>query len=243
MESAQELAGLRRDLAVASRMLVDADILNYSGHLSVRIGDGTQLLIQPVDDPRAELNPNRILTVNLDGKVLAGEGRPPSETAIHTEIYRARPEVGAVAHFHHDPTTVFSVAGDHAIVPVKNHASRWLSGVPVHPDPSHISLPEQGKALVATMGGCQAALLRAHGQVVVAESVKTLFADVVHFVENANLLARAITLGQVHPLSAAECESFLATFRRDHHARKLWAYYTALATAAGRLPSSDVAGQ
>ena len=237
MEPAKEITEQRRDLAAATRMLVDAGILGYSGHLSVRAGDGQALLIQPVDDPRAELRPDRVLTVTLDGDVMEGQGRPPSELAIHTEIYRARPDVGAVAHFHHDPTTVFTVAGDHPMVPVKNHASRWLSGVPVHPDPSHIATVEQGRALATTLGGCHAALLRAHGEVVVAEDIRTLFADVVHFVENADLLGRALTLGAVRPLSAAECARFLATFRRAHHARKVWIYYTAVAVAAGRLPA------
>jgi ribulose-5-phosphate 4-epimerase/fuculose-1-phosphate aldolase len=173
-------------------MLVDAGILGYSGHLSTLTGDGQTLLIQPVNDARAELRPDRLLVVTLDGDVVEGDGKPPSELAIHTEIYRARPDVGAVAHFHHDPTTVFTVAGEHRVVPVKNHASRWSAGVPVHPDSSHIATAQQGRELAATLGGCQAALLRAHGQVVVAEDVRTLFADVVHFVENATLLAAAL---------------------------------------------------
>jgi L-ribulose-5-phosphate 4-epimerase len=227
----------RRDLAAATRMLVDAGILGYSGHLSTRT-DRQTLLIQPVDDARAELTPDRVLEVTLDGDITAGDGRPPSELAIHAEIYRARPDVGAVAHFHHDPTTVFTVAGDHPVVPLKNHASRWAAGVPVHPDPSHIATAEQGRELAATLGGCQAALLRAHGQVVVAEDIRTLFADVVHFVENATLLAQAVPLGAIKPLSEAECARFSATFRRDRHARKLWIYYTTVAAAAGRLPAT-----
>jgi ribulose-5-phosphate 4-epimerase/fuculose-1-phosphate aldolase len=228
---------LRLDLAAATRMLVDAGILGYSGHLSARVGGGERLLIQPVDDARAQLRPDRLLVVTFDGEVIDGAERPPSELPIHAEIYRARPDVGAVAHFHHDPTTVFTVAGGQPVVAVKNHASRWSSGVPVHPDPSHIATAEQGRALAGTLGDRNAALLRAHGEVVVAEDVRTLFADVVHFVENAALLASALALGSVKPLSEAECRRFAATFRRDRHARKLWIYFTTVAAAAGRLPA------
>jgi ribulose-5-phosphate 4-epimerase/fuculose-1-phosphate aldolase len=227
---------LRRDLAAATRMLVDAGILGYSGHLSTRAADG-RLLIQPVNEARAQLRPDHLLLVTMDGDVTDGDGRPPSELPIHTEIYRARPDVGAVAHFHHDPTTVFTVIEGHPVVPVKNHASRWFSGVPVHPDPSHIATAGQGRELAATLGDRNAALLRGHGEVVVAEDVRTLFADVVHFVENATLLARALALGPVKPLSQAECARFAATFRRDRHARKLWTYYTTVAAADGRLPA------
>jgi L-ribulose-5-phosphate 4-epimerase len=225
----------RATLAVATRMLVDAGILNYSGHLSARApGDGL-LYIQPVDDSRAVLRPERVLVVDFDGKVVEGRGKPPSEVAIHTEVYRARPDVGAVAHFHHDPTTMFTMVAGAPVVPVKNHAARWAGGVPVHPDPSHISTPEQGRELAATLGSAGAALLRGHGEVVVAEDVVTLFADVVHFVENADSLARAMQLGSVKPLQRSECDRFLATFQRDRHAAKVWKYYTSVAVGSGSI--------
>lgn len=234
---------LRRELAVATRMLVDAGILNYSGHLSVRVpGTDDELLIQPVDESRAGLRPEGVLRVGFDGTVLEGEGSPPSELAIHTGVYRARPDVGAVGHFHHDPTTVFSLVEGAALVPVKNHASRWASGVPVHPDPSHISSRAQGDELAATLGSANAALLRAHGEVVVAEDVAALFTDVVHFVENADTLARAMTLGKVVPLRPEECERFLATFRRQRHAAKVWRYATSVALAAGTVPAAWLEG-
>lgn len=226
---------VRRQLAVATRMLVDAGILNYSGHLSARGPSAGLFYIQPVDDSRASLRPERVLLVSLDGDVVEGEGKPPSELAIHAELYRARSDLGAVAHFHHDPTTMFTMVEDAAIVPVKNHASRWADGVPVHPDPSHIATAAQGRALAGTLGGAGAALLRGHGEVVVAEDVLTLFADVVHFVENADALARAMQLGRVRPLGRAECDRFLATFQRDRHARKLWKYHTSVALASGSV--------
>ncbi len=228
---------LRKELAAATRMLVDAGIMGYSGHLSARPSDLDRLLIQPIDDPRAGLRGERLLLVDFDGGVLEGEGKPPSELAIHTEIYRARPEVRSVAHFHHDPTTMFTMADDCPLVAVKNHASRWASGVPVHPDPSHMATADQGRALAATLGEADAALLRGHGEVVVAEDVLTLFADVIHFVENADALAIAARLGPVVPLTAAECDRFLATFKRERHARKLWSYHTWVATRRGTLPA------
>jgi L-ribulose-5-phosphate 4-epimerase len=228
---------LRTQLAAATRMLVEVSILGYSGHLSARdpsVPD--RLLIQPVDDSRATLEPARILLVDFDGTVVEGEGRPPSELAIHVEVYRARPDVSAVAHIHHDRTTMFTMVEGGSLVPVKNHASRWASGVPVHPDPSHISTAEQGRALAETLGTAQAALLRGHGEVIVAEDILTLFADVIHFVENADALAHATQLGRVIPLTPAECEAFATTFRRDKHARKLWAYFTSVARSSGVLP-------
>lgn len=219
---------LRQDLAAATRMLDAIDILEYSGHLSARLEGGGSFLIQPRTDVRAELDPDRLLVADLDGNVISGDALAPSELFIHAEIYKVRPDVGAVAHFHHDPTTVFSMVADRPLVPVKNHAARWAAGVPTYPHPWHVDDAEKGKALAQDLGGAHALMVRGHGQVVVAEDTKALFADVVHFVENATALAQAHALGRVVPLSDEDCEGFLATFNRAKHARKLWSYYTSV---------------
>lgn len=227
---------LRRDIAACTRLLVDVGILEYSGHVSSRLPSGDEFLIQPVDDVRSDLDPSRLLVVGLDCDVREGEGRPPAETAIHAELYKSRPDVGAVAHFHHDETTMFSMVRNRPLVPVKNHFVRWASGVPVHPDASHISSQEQGQELARTLGGSNAALLKGHGEVVVAENIKALFADVVHFVENARALAYAGLLGEVEPLDCEDLNKFEATFDREKHSRKLWAYYSVTAAKSGKIP-------
>lgn len=233
---------LRCDVAAATRMLTDLDILNYSGHISARIDGSEHFLIQVFDDVRSTLVPDRLLVVDLDGNVVEGKDgvssntKPPIEVFIHSEILRARPDVGAVAHFHHDPTTVFSMVSDRPLVAMKNHASRWMAGVPVHPDPSHINSPAKGREVVATLGDAEGLLLRAHGQVLVAENLRALFADSVHFVENASTLALAAQIGSVAALSRAEQQRFLDVFDRAKHAQKLWRYYTATAHAGGLLP-------
>lgn len=234
---------LRQDVATSSRLLVDAGILNYSGHISARVPGTDRLIIQRVHDVRAELLPERLLVVDLDGNATDGAGEPPAEVFIHTEAYRARPDVGAVGHFHHDPTTVFSAVKDCPLVPVKNHASRWSAGIPVHPDPSHIATPGQGAEVARALGTGYALLLRGHGEVIVAEDVRALHADIVHFVENAAALTLAVQLGAVNPLTSEEQSAFLATFDREKHARKMWKFYTAVAASRGLIPAEWVLSQ
>lgn len=234
---------LCREVAACSRMLVDEEILNYSGHISVRIPGTDTLIIQRVHDVRSHLEPDRLLVVDLDGRPIGGNGRPPGEVFIHTEIYRARPDAGAVGHFHHDPTTVFSVVSGVPLVPVKNHASRWISGIPIHFDSSQILTAEQGKDVAHTLSDGFALLLRGHGEVIVSEDVPSLFSDVVHFVENAQTLALAAQLGAVNPLTSEELLSFSSTFKRGDHALKLWKYYTATAAQRGVIPADWVLDQ
>ena len=122
--------------------------------------------------------------------------------------------------------------------PVKNHAVRWMTGIPIHADPSHVSTPERGRALARSLGSHHALLIRAHGEVVVAESVPAVLIDCIHFVENAQAMYDAARLGPVIPLNAAEIADFCEDFDRDRHIGKLWEYYVGRGRAAGLLPQS-----
>ncbi len=134
---------LRHQVAAVSLLLNAENILGYSGHVSVRLPGRDDFLIQPVDQSRASLRPEHLLICGMDGKLRLrlSRARPPSEVYIHSEIFRARPDVNAIAHFHHDLTTTFSLVEGVALQPIKNHAVRWESGIPTHPDPSHVSTP------------------------------------------------------------------------------------------------------
>jgi L-ribulose-5-phosphate 4-epimerase len=231
---------LREEIAACTLVLNRLDILGYSGHVSARLPDGEHFLIQSFDQSRAELGPDDLLICSMDGSVVVGNQgvRAPAEVYLHTEILRARQDIQAIAHFHHDLTTTFTLVKDRPLVPVKNHAVRWANGIPVHRDPSHVSSPELGRSVAATLGRHHALQIRAHGQVVAAESVKALLIDSIHFVENAEALYRAHGLGSVEPLDDQEIEAFARTFNRDRHVAKLWKYYIGRMVASGVIPNT-----
>lgn len=231
---------LRHDVSMATRLLNSLKILEYSGHVSARLSGGVTFLVQPQDKSRADVAPEDLLICDLDGKVVAGPPgvKPPSEVFLHCEIYRSRLDVNSVAHFHHDVTNVFTLVEDVPLLPFKNHAIRWKSGIPVHSDPAHVDTPERGRGIVKTLGPHHAMQIRAHGQIVTAETVRGVFIDAVHLVENAEAAYRAASLGKVKPLTAEEIESFSHSFRRDHHIRKLWKYYAGGAIRDGLFPEA-----
>jgi L-ribulose-5-phosphate 4-epimerase len=230
---------LRAQIAACTRILNMDGLIDYSGHVSARLPGGKGLLIQSFDDSRAALAPEDLLVCDMEGRLLEGPAgkKPPREVYIHTEIFRVRPDVNAIGHFHPETATTFTLVEGRPLVPVKNHAARWMNGIPVHPDPGHINSPEAGRALAATLGACHAALIRAHGVVVMAEDVPSLLVDSVHFEENAETLYRASALGTVQGLSRAEMQSFLQRFDRADHVRKLWKYYVGRGQSAGVVPA------
>ena len=52
-----------------------------------------------------------ILTIGLDGNVIAGTSRRHSEVYIHSEIFKARPDVQSVIHTHPVYATALSSTG------------------------------------------------------------------------------------------------------------------------------------
>jgi L-ribulose-5-phosphate 4-epimerase len=226
------------EIAATTRLLVMEGILDYSGHISARVPGQDAFLIQIRDDSRGELAPERILLVDYHGNVLAGPGKPPSELPLHIEILKARPDVQAVLHCHMEIAIAFTMMDGIELKPMRARAVRWESGIPVHRDPSHIKLSEQARALATTLGPHHAALMRAHGMVLVAESVPALLIDAVHFKENANAQLLALQAGtKPLPLTSAEMEQINRHEARAAHIPKLWNYYVRKGINAGVLPS------
>ena len=227
---------LAAELCAVTRMCENMGILQYSGHIAVRVPGQDALMVQRRSDSRAELVPDRILTVDFDGKVIEGDGKPPSETAIHIETMRARPDVQATLHSHLDLAIAFTMMEGVQLLPMRARATRWASGIPTHPDPSHIKYPQQGKDLAATLGPHHVALMRAHGLLLVAESLPALISDAVHFEENAKAQLQVMNAGaKPVPLSAKEIEQILKLEDRPHHVAKMWNYYVRKGLAAGTV--------
>lgn len=80
------------------------------GNISFRNPNGT-IVITPSGLPKGELKPSQLLVMDISGKIIKGEGKPSSETPLHLEIYKARPDVNAIIHAHPIVATAVTVAG------------------------------------------------------------------------------------------------------------------------------------
>jgi L-ribulose-5-phosphate 4-epimerase len=225
---------LREQIAQCTRMMVMADLMDYSGHVSARIPGTDHILIQDRDSSRATLSTDAILVVDLEGKVLEGKGPAPSETALHTAIYRARPDAMAVCHGHPPMATLFTMV-DQPMIAVRNYGFRFMD-MPVHADTTHIRTEEQGNAVAATLGKGSACLLRAHGTAVAAASVQELFMDCLEMEENAKSVVAAATLGTIKPITREEAADLKVSFgKNDYRIAKIWDHYQEKARLAGVL--------
>ncbi|MGY9004896.1 MAG: class II aldolase/adducin family protein [Alphaproteobacteria bacterium] len=233
------ITGYRVQLAALTRLLHKEGILTYSGHASIRIPGRDAFMIQSINDSRAGINPEGLLICDFDCNLLEGPAgdRPPVEAHIHAQILRARPDIETVVHTHSELAAMFTMIEGVELALMKSHAQRWKSGVPIHSDPSHILSARQGQELAKTLGDNNGALLRAHGGVLVAESLPALLVDAVHFEENAKAHYQAATIGKVNPLTREELDLIAVTNNnREQHCYKLWSHYVGMALDDGTLP-------
>lgn len=91
-----------RTAIVAQSKVLNASGLNMgtAGNISVRHGES--MLITPSGVPYDVMRPELIAAMAINGEygAWAGPMKPSSEWRFHLDIMRARPDVGAIVHFH-----------------------------------------------------------------------------------------------------------------------------------------------
>ena len=189
---------LIEDLIAANRILADKGVIDIRGHVSVRHPrDAGRFLMSRAVAPEL-VTANDIIEYDLDGNVVDAKGRESfSERFIHSEIYRARPDVMSVVHAHTPSVVAFSVS-DVVLRPVIISANYLGEGVPAHQNGEFgggIGRPELGRALAATLGKGPAVLMRGHGMVTVGYSLSSAVGRSVYLDVNAQIQSRAIALG------------------------------------------------
>jgi L-fuculose-phosphate aldolase len=211
------------EVAMCVRMLEFLGLIDFSGHVSSRIPDSENIVINSWGASRHGLGPRDIVESDLEGEPIEKDVKLPSEVHIHVSIYRQRPEINAIAHLHPPVTTALSTAGK-SYVPVTHHGAIFAEGVPVYDDCGHVNTREKGDALAKALGLCRALIMRGHGAVVVAESVKGAFFGSVYLEDNAKKLLEAYKIGNPVPLRDDELKIGDRIWRQPQF-EKIWNYY------------------
>src|SRR3954467_240733 len=144
---------LREQVAWACRILALGGHGDYTlGHVSARSADGRQILMKPNGLGLEEVCPGDVLVLDLDGTRLAGDGPVHLEYVLHTEIYKARPDVQSVVHSH--PPYATALGATDAKLELLNHdAVLFHEGLAYFDDTAELIVrPDQGAAVAAALG-------------------------------------------------------------------------------------------
>ena len=177
---------LRQRLVVAGKILVAEGQDDFTrGHISARLPDDpTLFLMKPHSIGLDEITPESILTIGMDGEVVAGAGRRHSEVYIHSEVYKVRPDVTCVIHSHPPYAMALSATGR----PMRAYSqpgAMFHEALGVYDGLDRvIRSTAMGAGVARALGPHRAALLKNHGVVVAAATIEEAVVSVL-MLENA----------------------------------------------------------
>jgi ribulose-5-phosphate 4-epimerase/fuculose-1-phosphate aldolase len=204
------------DLVLANHILFNNGVVDAFGHVSVRHDARADRFLLARNMAPGNVTADDIIEFNLDGEPINANGRRVYlERFIHSEIYRAHPEIKAVVHSHSHAIVPLSVVKDFPLRPIFHMAGFIGKAAPVfeirdvggNATDLLISNRKFGKALADMFADSKIVLMRGHGSTVVAETLQKVVYRAVYAEVNARYQVTASALGPVTYLTEEEAAS------------------------------------
>jgi ribulose-5-phosphate 4-epimerase/fuculose-1-phosphate aldolase len=172
-------AQLADDVLFGARVLY-RELDDIFGHVSGRLPLATKregLLFARMRIAPKPLDPDEVMEIDFSCRRIKGKQHVSGETFIHTEIYKARPEIGGVVHAHPPHVVILSATG-RKLETFNPSSISFRRGVPVLGS-QLIYKAEDGREIAGALGNGKAVILKNHGAVTigrtVAEAVVTMY--------------------------------------------------------------------
>ena len=181
-----------------------------SGNLSARVKDG--FIITPTGVPYEELEPDSLVTCNLDGEVTGGSLKPSSEWRFHCDIYREREEAGAIVHVHSPYAT--ALACNRLSIPAFHYMVAIAGGDSIRcADYATFGTAELSSHVLKAIEKRKACLMANHGQIAFDRDVGAAFKMTLEVEELARQYYYSLQLGKPVLLDETEMTTILEKFQ------------------------------
>lgn len=204
------MAALRKSIIeTGKRIYARGYVASNDGNISARI-DEKRVMITPTGVSKGFMEPDDLIIVDMEGKVLSGSRRKTSESDMHLSIYRDRPDVNSVCHTHPPYATGFAVAGialDQMALP---EVIITLGSVPVVEYGTTGTEDLYGR-ISAYIKTYDAFLLANHGALTVGSSVLDAYHKMETIEHAAKIQFIARQLGRVNTLPREEVDKLIAS--------------------------------
>jgi HCOMODA/2-hydroxy-3-carboxy-muconic semialdehyde decarboxylase len=227
-------------LVLANRILARENVIDDFGHVSVRHPLYPDRYFISRSRSPANVTRGDILEFTLDGDLIGNDPRRPyAERHIHGAIYKDRPDVNSVAHHHARSVIPFTMT-DVSLRPMFHMASvigtdigYWDSQSEFGDTNMLVDTMEMGHSLSRSLGTNRIALLRGHGCVCAADSIRAMIMIAIGLRDNAELIQATRQLGSVKYLTDGEVERAGKMLLGDMPLSRAWDYWVARAGFAG----------
>jgi L-fuculose-phosphate aldolase len=210
------LAAARVQLvSYSARLLADGLAIGSAGNMSVRARDA--VAITPSGISYAEMRPEDVCVVAMDGTELDNGETPSSETPMHLAIYAA---TNAMAVVHTHSPEVIALSASRPELPAIHYAITGLGG-PVRVAP-YVRFGSAGlaAAAVGALNGRSAVILRNHGAVTYGRDLAQAYDRALLLEWLARTYRMALSYGEPAALSAADLDEVTAETRRRRYGER-----------------------
>jgi L-ribulose-5-phosphate 4-epimerase len=174
-----------------------------SGNVSGRDPQTGLVVIKPSGIRYEELTPEKMVVVDLYGRVVEGRHKPSSDTLAHVYVYLHRPDVNGVVHTHSTFATAWAAVGK-PIPPVLTAISDEFGGpIPVGAY-AKIGGDEIGREIIRSIGTSPAILMKNHGVFTVGRTAEEAVKAAVMVEDVARTVFYALQVGQPDEIPAEE---------------------------------------
>jgi len=206
---------LRQAIIACGRLCYERRLMTANdGNISVRV-DGERVLITASGVSKGRMEAQDLILLDMEGNVLqAAAGRKPSsETPMHLEAYRQRPDIRAVIHAHPIFATTLTVAGHDLPLNVLPEMMLTLGEVPTtaYATPASHEDAEVIRDLIRTHN---ALLLRQHGSLTVGIHLEEALIHLERVEHVAQVYYQALLLGHVERIPPAALQKLTARMVR-----------------------------
>lgn len=172
-----------------------------AGNVSARVPGSDLMVIKPSGVSYDALTPERMVVCDLEGRLVAGDLAPSSDTAAHAYVYRHMPEVGGVVHTHSTYATAWSARGESIPCVLTMIADEFGGDIPVGPF-ALIGDDSIGRGIVDTLrsSNSPAVLMRNHGPFTVGRDARSAVKAAVMLEDVARTVHISRQLGQPLPI-------------------------------------------
>jgi L-fuculose-phosphate aldolase len=192
---------IKQELIVAGKVLVGEGQDDFTrGHISFRLPDDPKLFFMKAHSIGLdEITMQNILTIDLDGDVVAGKARRHSEVFIHSEIFKARADVNCVIHTHPTYSTALSATGG-TLKCYSQPGALFYEALGIYTDTINlIRTTEMGAGVARALGRGRGVLLKNHGVVVTGATIAETVIGAIMLENGAMVQLLAEAAGVVAP--------------------------------------------
>jgi len=194
-------AAIKQKLIIAGKVLVAEGQDDFTrGHISMRLpGNPKLFFMKPHSMGLDEITMKNILTIDLEGNVVAGTARRHSEVYIHSEIFKVRDDVNCVIHTHPVYSVAFSATG-HPMRAYSQPGAMFSGEVGVYSDTiALIRSHALGAGVAKALGRGRAVLLKNHGVVVTGKNIEEAVVSTIMLEDAARIQLIAEAAGDPAP--------------------------------------------